>query len=178
MKIIIRRMGNSQGVLIPKPVLRQVGLENEAELKVEKDCIILRKPQGAARSGWAEASRKIAAGAKLIGHKVGLTSKAMQRSSQIDEPDYGHLLDHMMVQERDTQLQAVMHAEDVRISQEHVPQVAFQLEERYLIGQIQSAGAGIQFLNHALRYPAVRVTACRQRMESAAISVQEQFAPE
>jgi 2-oxo-hept-3-ene-1,7-dioate hydratase len=37
------------------------------------------------------ANRKIAGGAKLIGHKVGLTSKAMQRSSQIDEPDYGHL---------------------------------------------------------------------------------------
>src|ERR1700745_2939503 len=43
------------------------------------------------------ANRRIAAGAKLIGHKVGLTSKAMQRSSQIDEPDYGHLLDDMMV---------------------------------------------------------------------------------
>jgi hypothetical protein len=43
------------------------------------------------------ANRKIAAGAKLIGHKVGLTSKAMQRSSQIDEPDYGYLLDYMMV---------------------------------------------------------------------------------
>src|SRR5580658_8482265 len=41
--------------------------------------------------------RRIAAGAKLIGHKVGLTSKAMQRSSQIDEPDYGHLLDDMMI---------------------------------------------------------------------------------
>src|SRR5881397_2323452 len=43
------------------------------------------------------AKRKIAAGAKLIGHKVGLTSKAMQRSSMIDEPDYGHLLDDMMI---------------------------------------------------------------------------------
>jgi 2-oxo-hept-3-ene-1,7-dioate hydratase len=41
--------------------------------------------------------RKIAAGAKLIGHKIGLTSKAMQQSSQIDEPDYGHLLDDMMI---------------------------------------------------------------------------------
>jgi len=41
--------------------------------------------------------RKIAAGAKLIGHKIGLTSKAMQQSSQINEPDYGHLLDSMMV---------------------------------------------------------------------------------
>src|SRR6202166_1502390 len=43
------------------------------------------------------AKRKIAAGARLIGYKVGLTSKAMQRSSQIDEPDYGHLLDSMMI---------------------------------------------------------------------------------
>src|SRR5436853_7655293 len=43
------------------------------------------------------ARRKMAAGAKLIGHKVGLTSKAMQQASQIDEPDYGYLLDNMMV---------------------------------------------------------------------------------
>src|SRR3954453_21877471 len=43
------------------------------------------------------ANRKIAAGAKLIGHKVGLTSKAMQRSSMIDEPDYGHLSDYMLM---------------------------------------------------------------------------------
>jgi 2-oxo-hept-3-ene-1,7-dioate hydratase len=42
-------------------------------------------------------NRRIAAGAKLIGHKVGLTSKAMQRSSQIDEPDFGYLLDNMMI---------------------------------------------------------------------------------
>src|SRR5262245_28862268 len=41
--------------------------------------------------------RKIQAGAKLIGRKVGLTSKAMQRSSQIDEPDFGYLLEDMLV---------------------------------------------------------------------------------
>ncbi|MBL8570173.1 MAG: 2-oxo-hepta-3-ene-1,7-dioic acid hydratase [Phreatobacter sp.] len=40
---------------------------------------------------------KIAKGARLIGHKIGLTSKAMQASSQIDEPDYGHLLDSMLL---------------------------------------------------------------------------------
>jgi 2-oxo-hept-3-ene-1,7-dioate hydratase len=38
---------------------------------------------------------KIAAGAKVRGHKIGLTSRAMQISSQIDEPDYGTLLDDM-----------------------------------------------------------------------------------
>jgi 2-oxo-hept-3-ene-1,7-dioate hydratase len=45
----------------------------------------------------AVAQHRIRAGAKLIGHKVGLTSKAMQASSQINEPDYGHLLDDMMI---------------------------------------------------------------------------------
>ncbi len=43
------------------------------------------------------AARRMKAGAKLIGHKIGLTSKAMQLSSQIDEPDYGHLFDDMMI---------------------------------------------------------------------------------
>ena len=36
-----------------------------------------------------------AAGAVLRGHKIGLTSRAMQLSAGIDEPDFGHLLDDM-----------------------------------------------------------------------------------
>jgi len=39
---------------------------------------------------------KIAEGRKPIGHKIGLTSRAMQRSSNITEPDYGLLLDDML----------------------------------------------------------------------------------
>ena len=39
---------------------------------------------------------KLAGGRTLIGHKIGLTSRAMQRSSNIDEPDYGALLDDML----------------------------------------------------------------------------------
>ncbi len=38
---------------------------------------------------------KFAEGRTMIGHKIGLTSRAMQVSSQIDEPDYGTLLDDM-----------------------------------------------------------------------------------
>lgn len=41
-------------------------------------------------------ANKIASGRKLIGHKIGLTSRAMQRSSNINEPDYGALLDDML----------------------------------------------------------------------------------
>ncbi|QCR38303.1 2-oxo-hept-4-ene-1,7-dioate hydratase [Nissabacter sp. SGAir0207] len=40
-------------------------------------------------------AEKIASGRVLKGHKIGLTSKAMQASSQISEPDYGALLDDM-----------------------------------------------------------------------------------
>src|SRR5262249_47193544 len=39
---------------------------------------------------------KIARGRKAIGHKIGLTSRAMQRSSNIIEPDYGLLWDDML----------------------------------------------------------------------------------
>ncbi len=38
---------------------------------------------------------KIAEGRRVRGHKIGLTSRAMQLASQIDEPDYGTLLDDM-----------------------------------------------------------------------------------
>ncbi len=47
----------------------------------------------AVQRAWVEL--KIAAGRTLKGHKIGLTSRAMQQSSQIDEPDYGALLDDM-----------------------------------------------------------------------------------
>lgn len=60
MKIAIRRMGNSQGVIIPKPVLAQVGLETEVVLTIEKGAIVLRKPAAGSREGWAEASKRVA----------------------------------------------------------------------------------------------------------------------
>jgi len=41
---------------------------------------------------------KLAAGHVIRGRKIGLTSRAMQRSSQIDEPDYAPLLDSMFIE--------------------------------------------------------------------------------
>jgi antitoxin MazE len=60
MKVVIRKMGNSHGVIIPKPVLAQAGLVSEAEMRVEKGAIVLEKPSSAPRTGWAEASKKLA----------------------------------------------------------------------------------------------------------------------
>jgi 2-keto-4-pentenoate hydratase len=41
--------------------------------------------------------RKLAAGARVHGHKVGLSSPVMQQMMGVDEPDYGHLLDTMVL---------------------------------------------------------------------------------
>ncbi|MGK8507519.1 2-keto-4-pentenoate hydratase [Nocardia asiatica] len=41
--------------------------------------------------------RRVRNGARVVGHKVGLSSKAMQQMMGVDEPDYGHLLDDMLV---------------------------------------------------------------------------------
>ncbi|MBB2916720.1 AbrB/MazE/SpoVT family DNA-binding domain-containing protein [Cupriavidus alkaliphilus] len=61
MKATIRKMGNSQGVLIPKAILAQLGLENEVEMEIVNDTLVLRRPRQSPRQGWAEASRQIAA---------------------------------------------------------------------------------------------------------------------
>ncbi|WCD77741.1 2-oxo-hept-4-ene-1,7-dioate hydratase [Pseudomonas sp. TUM22785] len=51
----------------------------------------------AIQRAWVE--QKIRDGRKLVGHKIGLTSRAMQVSSNITEPDYGALLDNMFFDE-------------------------------------------------------------------------------
>jgi len=41
--------------------------------------------------------QRVAEGAVIVGHKVGLSSEAMQKMMGVDEPDYGHLLADMAV---------------------------------------------------------------------------------
>jgi antitoxin MazE len=57
----IRRLGNSRGILIPKPLLEQAGLEDQAEILVEGNTLIVRKPRKVPRQGWAEDSKRLAA---------------------------------------------------------------------------------------------------------------------
>jgi len=61
--VTIRPIGNSRGVVLPKPVLAQVGLEDasDVEMTVKDGAIILRKPAESPREGWAEAAKKLAA---------------------------------------------------------------------------------------------------------------------
>ena len=62
MKSVIRPMGNSQGILISKPVLAQLGMARDEEvvLEIEGDALVVRKPRPAPRAGWAEAAAAVA----------------------------------------------------------------------------------------------------------------------
>src|SRR5271170_6740488 len=98
------------------------------------------------------ANRKIAAGAKLIGHKVGLTSKAMQRSSQIDEPDYGHLLDTMMI------------ADGAKVPHENFCLPRVEVELAFVMGKaLKGPGVGLTDVLRATEYvvPALEIVDAR-----------------
>ncbi|EMH5493011.1 2-oxo-hepta-3-ene-1,7-dioic acid hydratase [Providencia stuartii] len=87
--------------MLQKDVISQVAQRlNQAEKTREQiRQISLDHPQITIEDAYAIQREwvglKIAEGRSLKGHKIGLTSKAMQASSQIDEPDYGALLDDM-----------------------------------------------------------------------------------
>ena len=59
MKTRIVRIGNSQGVRIPKPMLDRSGLGDEVELEATNGQIIIRA-SSRPRSGWEEAFRSMA----------------------------------------------------------------------------------------------------------------------
>ncbi len=60
--VSLRQIGNSQGFVIPKPVLAQLGLDSKVgvEMTIEDGALVLRKPTSLTRAGWAEAARRIA----------------------------------------------------------------------------------------------------------------------
>jgi antitoxin MazE len=59
MRTSLIRIGNSQGVRIPKVLLEQSGLGTEVELEVEEARIVIR-PASHPRQGWAEQFRAMA----------------------------------------------------------------------------------------------------------------------
>jgi len=54
------KIGNSQGIRIPKPLIDMIGLKGDVEIEVQSGQIVLR-PTQTARSGWDEQFRSMAA---------------------------------------------------------------------------------------------------------------------
>jgi len=91
--------------MLPDEVRREVAAALEA---AERD----RRPIPPLRETWSDLDvvdayeiqllnirHRLAHGATVRGHKVGLSSRAMQEMMGVDEPDYGHLLSDMAVSE-------------------------------------------------------------------------------
>ena len=77
MRSRIVRIGNSQGVRLPKLLIEQAGLEEEVELRAEAGQIVIAAPRKT-RAGWAEAAQ----GARAAGDDA-LESSGATRFDQI-----------------------------------------------------------------------------------------------
>lgn len=62
MKTAIRRLGNSQGVTIPRSILDEAGLaiDSPIEMTVDGSLIVIRKIKSHPRDGWAEDAASLA----------------------------------------------------------------------------------------------------------------------
>jgi len=86
----------------------QVHHEARELYRAEKDKSVLRPftekypkiaPEESYRIQLALVEIKKADGVNVVGKKIGLTSKAMQKMLNVDQPDYGHILDNMVLQD-------------------------------------------------------------------------------
>ena len=64
MRSAFRKMGNSSGVIVPKPILEEIGSRagDEVEISVEDGRIVISPQRKLSRAGWAEDARGIGAG--------------------------------------------------------------------------------------------------------------------
>jgi 2-oxo-hept-3-ene-1,7-dioate hydratase len=87
--------------MLDQQTIKQIALRlHEAEKqRVQIRQLSLEYPDITIADGYAVQSEwvkiKLSEGQTIKGHKIGLTSRAMQQSAQINEPDYGVLLDDM-----------------------------------------------------------------------------------
>jgi antitoxin MazE len=62
MKTAIRRMGNSHVVIIPKPLLAEIGAApgDELDIKVERGKLVMARAKRKPREGWAQECKALA----------------------------------------------------------------------------------------------------------------------
>ncbi len=91
---------------------------------------------------------RLAAGARVVGRKIGATSEAVQTQLGVDQPDFGYLLDDMDVSPRDGQ--------DERVSMRTLLQPRVEGEVAFLLGR-DIAPASEDEITHSLVRDAVDV---------------------
>ena len=99
---------------------------------------------------WLE--RRIQEGARLVGRKIGLTSRAMQIASNFTEPDYGFLTDDMLI------------ADGAQIETARFLSPRIEVELAFIMGRdLQGAGCTVADVMRATEFvtPALEVIAYR-----------------
>ena len=59
----LRKMGNSTGLILPKPILDQLGLSSgsKVELRIENGEVVVHPTKRKVREGWEEAAKRVGA---------------------------------------------------------------------------------------------------------------------
>jgi 2-keto-4-pentenoate hydratase len=109
--------------------------------------------------------RRVAAGERIIGHKIGLTARAMQIKFNVDTPDYGHLMDTMVL----TPGMALDMSELID------PQI--EVEPAFVLGR-ELAGPGVTLddVMQAIEYTCVCFEVIDSRITNWAIKLQDTVA--
>ena len=113
----------------------------------------------------ANIRRRLDAGALVRGHKVGLSAKAMQQMLGVHEPDYGHLLDDMFVDE----------GASIPISRFCQPRA--EIEVAFVLGrQLQGPGVTVADVVRATDYVLPSIEIVDSRVSNWKIKIQDTVA--
>jgi antitoxin MazE len=61
MKLAIRKIGNSKGVILPQSYLKECRIEDEVDVEVKDKHIVISAPEENKRKGWEQAFKEMAA---------------------------------------------------------------------------------------------------------------------
>lgn len=107
---------------------------------------------------WAQA--RIAKGARVVGRKIGLTSRAMQMASKMTEPDYGVILDDAMFKD------------GARIPARTFIKPRLETELAFIMGQdLRGAGCQVHDVMRAVEFvtPALEIIDYRTKVPRAIV---------
>lgn len=109
--------------------------------------------------------RRVESGATIVGHKVGLSSLAMQQMMGVDEPDYGHLLADMEV------------FEDVPVDTGRFCFPRVEVEVAFLLGEdLPGEGCTVDDVLAATEYVAPSIELIDSRIENWKIGLSDTIA--
>jgi 2-oxo-hept-3-ene-1,7-dioate hydratase len=133
----------------------------------------------AVQAAWV--ARKLSAGHKAVGHKIGLTSRAMQQAAQINEPDSGTLMEHMMMRsgERFSMSRFIAPMVEVELGfilRKDLPRADHSVEEvldatQYLVPALEIIDARIERTDRHTKVPRKVVDTISDNAANAAVIV-------